>query len=472
MLLTVLLLLLVLSRTTAQVSATESECADSSCLSNNAENVWDEGRKGSGEYGRADISSRSMDDCPCSVTKNGNCMNASFSQVVEEADQGDEIQLFTAYYVETPIMVNTSVIIKGGMCGPEIGKLVSKFDEGEKQEDFAMLFSSENIDLTLKDLIFERSTISNITYGTAFYANSNVGLTVTNCLFKNLRSIKHGGSAIYLRTAESDILIDKDTSFTGNSIGNGGCVPPSCVAPNGGTDQHACPDSCFGGGGALWIGSCFGSTKIEILSTFKNNVHEFGHGMGGAIFMDWMECQVTIDGVFENNTSSDGGAIHIESMQAGSSLTVDGNYTANQVVDGGWGCRGAALRVRNLVEGAIYTTSGTYMRNNATGTYTTGRGAVLALNNVDGVAYINITALDNICDGHGGVISNLYDFGDKANFTIQETSRFEGNTAMSDAVVVLEFQEQDIELSEAEWLEDKKNGGYVIRGSDFDSKQK
>ncbi|KNC84467.1 hypothetical protein SARC_03300, partial [Sphaeroforma arctica JP610] len=328
------------------------------------------------------------------------------------------------------------------------------------------LYTQEYVSITLDSLIFKRKEPGPDNYGIALYAEKGIGLDVIRSGFVGLRSPAKGASAIYIHMAADSVLIDSDSYFTGNSVSDAGCVEPYCIAPWDGPDQHLCPDECFGGGGAVWLNSCYGSTKVSIAARFNNNYLEFGHGMGGAIFMDWIECPVTITGTYENNTASDGGAIHIESLQSSAKLNVTATFTANHAVDGGWGGRGAAVRVRDITAKTQCGIYGVYEKN----TVENGRGAMIATNNVLGRLTVDAIARNNLCDGRGGLISNLYEFtGADAKLTMKDTCVFTNNTASTDKTVVLNFEQQDIEMSEEQWRQ--QVGDYEVSGQDYPAEQ-
>eukprot|EP01134_Creolimax_fragrantissima_P003541 CFRG3541T1 len=381
------------------------------------------------------------DDC-CNVLINGECTTEPFSNVVESALDGTVITLNGEVFVSSPINVSSSITIDNGNCGNISTVIVDMMGTGKAENVAALKTTRDDLSITLMGLKFTRANTSNDTFGTALWADHKIDLDIRECLFHNLRSPINGASSIYVKSPSNVLVIDEMTNFTSNSVDDDGCFPPVCNPPNQGLPE-ICPERCWGGGGSVWINSCFGSSTVSIFGNFRNNTHEFGHGMGGAIFMDWVECSVVISGEYEGNNAADGGAIHMESVQDKGVVSIGGKYIDNKSVNSGWGARGAAVRIRTSVMGSSITQQGTYINNTVEG-----RGAVSAYNSIHGAIDVNVDATNNTAE-HGTVISVWKEFG--GNLTFHKDCSFSGNTA-NDDTNVMSFLQMEWYMNETEFI--------------------
>ncbi|KNC84073.1 hypothetical protein SARC_03701 [Sphaeroforma arctica JP610] len=303
-------------------------------------------------------------------------------------------------------------------------------------------------------------------YGTALYLDNPVKLSVKGCIFEGLRSPLNGGSAIYVKTLTDTSNFDADTKFIGNRVDSGGCIPPVCT-PAGWSTGEVCPDKCWGGGGALWIGSCFGSTVINIKADFVENVHEFAHGMGGALFIDYMQCKLNINGNYERNSASDGGAIHVEGVIADGVMNVDATFTdnlaPNELFDPSetqFGARGAAVRVRDVGEDSKVNIKGKY-----TGNKVEGRGAVSSFNHISGNVVLDVDARNNEAM-RGAIASNWRTVTGK--FIILADSVIKNNEATErPASQILDFPGVSLQLNGTQYDAATADGSNFVVSEDF-----
>lgn len=85
-----------------------------------------------------------------------------------------------------------------------------------------------------------------------------IDLSITNCQFKGLKTGARGGSAIYIMRP-GNVVIDDTTVFEGNHILRTG--------------------ERYGGGGVLWLSEISPTSQIKIGGLWKNNKHNFQHGV-------------------------------------------------------------------------------------------------------------------------------------------------------------------------------------------------
>ncbi|KNC79302.1 hypothetical protein SARC_08307 [Sphaeroforma arctica JP610] len=413
------------------------------------------------------------DLCSCYVAVNRICVNTTLPETLAAAVEGDVVSISGNYAASEPMNISVSLTLQGITCGDKISQITTLFKtdtplipesrEASSQKYALFNIVAASISVTLQDLKLQRGQHDADSYGTALYSEFGIGLELKNVEISNMRAFSHGGSAVYIATAVGSVHFDDQTKIIDNSVADGGCneddvLDPYCPAPNGGPDLHLCPDRCFGGGGAVWIGSCFGAeTDVNVSANFHNNYHEFGHGMGGAVFMDWVQCEVHFVGNYTNNTSSDGGAIHIESIQEGGSIEFDGHYENNQAVEGGWGARGAANRVRDMVDGSTLAIRGTYIGNRAAG-----RGGVMAQNNIDGTVTMEVVAEGNVAT-RGSATSVHGVISEASIYTLAKECVFTDNEVEDDTLTDINlYNEHDI--SEVEFNADYYNKvDYVVR---------
>lgn len=286
-----------------------------------------------------------------------------------------------------------------------------------------------------------------------------VSFRLTNCDFHDITSRGRGGMAVGFNTVHQAYI--ENCTFINNI-------------------NLEWEDDTWNAGGAVWIRR-LGNKKLDrnyfIMrnTTMNGNDNHFWHAFGGALYIEHLDdAKVDIEGHFENNTCSDGGAIHIAWIDKQSNIRIDGKFIKN--VARSWdhkrnSARGAALKLGEI-NGKVKLT-GEFIDN-----FSEGRGGVVASTRMYGNADVQLGGIfkNNSAWEAGAVWDQIYSNTDDggttgsgrmckgAKFRILEGSWFEGNLAAA-----TQFKDEDdyvpsifhnpsagIHLMEDEFMEHKK----------------
>lgn len=123
----------------------------------------------------------------------------------------------------------------------------------------------------------------------------------------------------------------------------------------------------------MYINEVRAGSEVTLDGTYRNNQHNFQHGLGGAACIEYLEGVVNLNGNFVQNKAADGAGVHLDNIAEQGTLNINGVFRGNHAIDYGLGCRGAAVRPW-FVYGTI-NVDGVFDSNIADG-----RGAVFATN--------------------------------------------------------------------------------------------
>ncbi|KNC81805.1 hypothetical protein SARC_05890 [Sphaeroforma arctica JP610] len=327
---------------------------------------------------------------------------------------GDVIFISGKKSITNPVYFSHDLAIIGEECGT-LGKprILMNFDSRYKAG--LMLNNRETQTLHVNNVDFLAGRAANGVDGQHFNSAIQaqdfyawISLQLKNTSFQNFFS-RHRGSAIFVWTT-GNVTIDDDCRFVNNMVG----------------DRR----EVFGGG-AFSMGYVSANSHVYIGGLWDRNAvvypFPFGseHGEGGALFADWIDGHVYINGTFHDNLAADGGAIHFK-MVANGSLVLDGEYSGNLALDTGAGGRGAVIRIVELK--SDLELRGNFSNNIAD----TGRGGVVAVNNMPkwSKIFLSGTFHNNRCGDRGGVVSCTKIF--EGRLDLVKGAFFDGNEARDD----------------------------------------
>lgn len=260
-----------------------------------------------------------------------------------------------------------------------------------------------------------------------------VNVFVQNCHICNFKTLAIGGAAIHVAQPEWFVVVN--SSFVNNTV-----VP------------HL---KRFDAGGAIWVRNFDGYRFTVNDSYFYNNHHEFEHGIGGAIGLNYLtkgllEMHHTR---FFNNTASAGGALFVEKIEEGTTMNVNGGvFQYNRAVERGWGSRGGAMWLQSI-NGTV-SIVGLFEHNMAEAD----RGAVISNNILQLSSSVELGGffINNTCLKGGAVWDTLgsIGFADSAKMTILDNSIMSGNVANgTDRVIRLKRPQtkDNVFFEQSEW---------------------
>eukprot|EP00123_Amoebidium_parasiticum_P012623 comp21481_c0_seq1/m.29745 comp21481_c0_seq1/g.29745 ORF comp21481_c0_seq1/g.29745 comp21481_c0_seq1/m.29745 type:complete len:409 (-) comp21481_c0_seq1:651-1877(-) len=233
-----------------------------------------------------------------------------------------------------------------------------------------------------------------------------VDVYIQGCTFTGFQTRARGGSVIFVGGTQWFTVVDSEFSF-------------NVVHENG---------ERYDGGGAIWIRSAQGWMYTFNNTRFFNNSHEFPHGTGGAIMVNYLSQGYfeLHDSLFRGNRASGGGALAMGSIEDYAQVHIaTTTFEYNSAVEYGWGSRGGVAWLQN-VNGTV-TIDGTFFNNTAV----MDRAACFANNMLRNNASITLggTYTGNYA-GKGGVVWDTLGsvgFHGEANFTVLGSTVFDSN---------------------------------------------
>eukprot|EP00121_Abeoforma_whisleri_P013918 Awhi_evm1s12841 len=228
---------------------------------------------------------------------------------------------------------------------------------------------------------------------------ADINLKFTNMKFSNFKTGNGvNGSAVYLWQA-ANVDIDDKTIFSRNELGDRD-IP--CPSINGFGSKY-CQNDCtpYYGGGTVYIGRLNG--RMNTQGEFSQNHNHFNHGQGGAVFIDELRGVVNETGKCNANSAREGVCIHLNTLEQGAKLVMNGTYTNNDATDTYDVCssRGGVLSLRkhygDLEMDGIYETN-----------YGAKFGAILRLNRVYNKALVKIEGSFENNEAKMGDIANVW----------------------------------------------------------------
>lgn len=257
-----------------------------------------------------------------------------------------------------------------------------------------------------------------------------VNISLSHCTFKNYRTLAPGGSVLYVNTAKG-LQIDH-CQFSNNTV--------------------ALKERIFGGAGTVWVVEVREDAEFSITgSLFQDNSHEFNHGLGGGVGLDFLSGRFLIDNTtFYNNRASGGAGLYVQSVEAIARIDiVNSIFYRNVATEYGWGSRGAATWVQ-FIKGLVAINQSYFVENIAPA----GRGGVVANNQVIGNAsvvfdrdmFFNNTAADG-----AAVWDTLQGFEPTASITFKDNCKFAGNVGRNTSLVVRLGKDGEMSMNEEDW---------------------
>eukprot|EP00123_Amoebidium_parasiticum_P015865 comp23184_c0_seq1/m.37578 comp23184_c0_seq1/g.37578 ORF comp23184_c0_seq1/g.37578 comp23184_c0_seq1/m.37578 type:complete len:504 (-) comp23184_c0_seq1:228-1739(-) len=345
----------------------------------------------------------------CAISVNQKCYS-SLAKAVAAAPSGATVSISSDITVGAEVAFSKSLTFAGTKGQPKVTATFSK-------KTAAILRpTGDGQKVVLRNLFFTStggyaSALRTLELGEDEYPNPPTkftAMTITNCVFQGFRQQARGGSAVFVGMPSA--LTVEGSTFQDNVVEN-------------------IPTPRWEGGGALWVADLEGPAVLRN-SVFRNNKHQFQHGMGGAFLANWAGSDITIDGcTFENNAASGGGAVYVGTVASGTTTRVTGSkFNKNKATELGWGSRGGAMWVQ-YVEGTFKVDGGSVFSGN---TASQDRGAAIANNQVHpgGVVSINGKFTSNTCAKGAAVwdsLSGTSAFAKGAKLTMQGGCTFSGN---------------------------------------------
>eukprot|EP00123_Amoebidium_parasiticum_P013746 comp22127_c0_seq1/m.32366 comp22127_c0_seq1/g.32366 ORF comp22127_c0_seq1/g.32366 comp22127_c0_seq1/m.32366 type:complete len:493 (-) comp22127_c0_seq1:566-2044(-) len=232
-----------------------------------------------------------------------------------------------------------------------------------------------------------------------------VSLTVDDCDFSNFKTLARGGAVFFL--GKTGTVSISNSEFSDNRVGTIG------------KDRYE-------GGGAIWFNRLSGKATVTD-TVFKNNVHEFGHGVGsGFMILDMSsKSSLTMNGVrFEGNKADSGAGLYIKNIPKGATVVLNADFMNNECIfSKDFGCRGGASWLQNI--GGDVTITGTYSGNQAIGD----RAGAIANNRIFETGRVTIDAkfTDNKSTKGGAIWDTMYALHKGGVLTFKSSTVMEGN---------------------------------------------
>jgi len=312
---------------------------------------------------------------------------ATIQAAVDAASNGDEIWVEQGTYTLSPtITVNKSVSLYGGFNGTETTR-----DQRNWTNNMTIVDGNNSVYCFL---ITSTVTIDGFTitkgYNAALPPSNGGGgiengvdggtagyLTVTNCIFTNNDSEKHGGAIL---NDSGDITVTNCT-FTGNTAVNRGGAISNNYGRNMTITDCAFSGNSTNNGGAVYIRVDSTGQNVITDCTFSLNQATASNGDGGAIISDQ---NVTITRcIFDQNKAGRNGIFTTRGDK--SAVLTNCIFSRNQVLNGGGICVNGTSGLGTLTAINCTFTGNTLLSGGKGGAiYTTapaGTGSVFTITN-------------------------------------------------------------------------------------------
>ncbi|KNC83441.1 hypothetical protein SARC_04306 [Sphaeroforma arctica JP610] len=351
--------------------------------------------------------------CECDgVVLNQKCYS-SLKEAIRAASDGDTIYVGGEIEVDAPIAFEQSLSFSGVLCDNDRAQIIATFDEVD-----GAIFEAVNEDSQEVNFLHLAITSEGDNSAAAFHSLGSVNgapdqvvaMSLTNVWIHDMYS-QRPGVGIFIGSSNG-LSIDDDCVFTDLKMSTSEM------------DMYA-------GGAAIAVVYLPKGSEINIAGYFKDNSAFYPdaslHSGGGAIYLDYMEGDVTFTAAFENNSANQGGAVNVQGVLG--NMVVDGYFNENKAIDDGYGSRAGAFRVLEIESEGSVLFSGSFVGNTAQG-----RGGAIATNmhRSGSKMYLDGIFQNNVASTVGGVWSLWTETQMEGQVQLDGDSIFEGNLAVYD----------------------------------------
>ncbi|KNC80228.1 hypothetical protein, variant [Sphaeroforma arctica JP610] len=351
--------------------------------------------------------------CDCDGAVIDKVCYSSLEAAIEAASNGDIVYVGGDIEVDAPIQFTQSLSFSGVLCDDERAQIIATFDEVD-----GAIFEAVNEDEQEVNFLHLAITSEDDNSAAAFHSlgsvtdapNQGVTMNLTNVWIHDMYS-QRPGVGIFIGTSKG-LTVDDNCYFY------------SLTMSTTEMDMYA-------GGAAIAVVYLPEGSEIRIAGSFKDNSAFYPeaslHSGGGAIYMDYMEGDVTFTAAFENNSANQGGAVNVQGVLG--NMIVDGYYSENHAIDDGYGSRAGAFRVLEIESSGSVIFNGSFVGNTAQG-----RGGAIATNihRSGSKMYLDGIFQNNVASTVGGVWSMWSSTQLNGMVQLDGDSIFEGNLAVYD----------------------------------------